>query len=291
MDFLLPRHLLIESNLMKNKKLLIMKTQPCIPKPVQNQTGCSESFDDLIFEGRNKSYGAFELKRKSRQYLLTGFLISFAGISTCIAVPFINALRNEGVPRELTRNVSVDIALIKPKSDVPLPPPPPDFKEIENIASSLAFKVVEEADEDIPLIPNEELFDKNVNKPVDLDPIPVPSDDVVIPDEDEDKIVLFPSEPASFMGGDLSVFRKWVTENIDYPAEAAGNGVFGKVFIEFCINSKGEVVDIKIIRSLHPSVDAETIRVISSSPKWTPAKQGGTPVKTKYIIPFVFDLI
>ncbi|HEX2393769.1 MAG TPA: energy transducer TonB [Bacteroidales bacterium] len=261
-----------------------MKTQPA-----NRETG---TFEDLIFEGRNKSYGAFDLNRKRNRFLLTAFAISFAGITTCIAVPFINAFKGDGYAHiDNDGYTSIDLTPIKQKSDVPLPPPPEKLEDFEkSMISNLAPKVVEEA-EDFDFIINEDLFDKSINLPPDIEPFPVAPDNAVIPVDEYEKPVDFPTEQASFMGGDVNDFRKWVSERITYPPDAAESNIFGKVIIEFCVNRKGEVVEIKVLRGLHPSVDDATMKVISSSPKWIPAKQGGNPVKTRYIIPFMFDLI
>lgn len=277
-------HLYFESNLIVNQKIPIMKTQTAIQK--------SETFEDLIFEGRNKSYGAFELNRMRVRYMLIAFLVSIAGISTCIAVPFINALKDEGIPAFIKeRFIPIDISSINQKNDVPLPPPMKNLEEFEkSMIRNLAPVVVGIVEDEFSLI-TEDLIDKTINKPVELEHFPVQSSDPAIPETEIDTIILFPSEPARFMGGDLNTFRKWVGENMNYPAEAQKENLFGKVTIEFCVNKKGEVEEIKVLRGLHPVLDDATIRVISSSPRWTPAKQGGTPVKTKYVIPFMFDLI
>jgi len=89
-----------------------------------------------------------------------------------------------------------------------------------------------------------------------------------------------------FMGQPYSYFHKYIGDNLKYPSNIAGYGITGRVFVEFIINEKGEVDNIKIIRSLHPELDAEVLRVIKSSPEWTPGKQRGRPVK----VPFTFSV-
>ncbi|MCX6238754.1 MAG: TonB family protein [Bacteroidia bacterium] len=97
-------------------------------------------------------------------------------------------------------------------------------------------------------------------------------------------------QQASFQGGDVNSFRDWVTKNVKYPDIAIKNGITGKVFVQYAVNSKGEVVDIKVVRGIDPSLDKEAVRVISSSPKWEPAKQKGTNVKQQFTIPIAFVL-
>jgi protein TonB len=259
-----------------------MKTQPA--------SGKAGTFEDLIFEGRNQAYGAFELTRKRNRYLFTAFLISFAGMATSIAVPFINSLNVDPI-RFVEKGPTTVILTKLPDNNVPLPPPPPDIdKMAKKLITNLAPQVVETAD-DVPMMTNEDWKDQSFNEPPpDLDQISEGVPDDAIPPDDEGPIIDFPTEQASFNGGDLNDFRKWISEHITYPAEAAESDVKGKVIIQFCVNKKGEVVDIMVLRSLHPMVDEATMKAISASPRWMPAKQGGNPVKTRYSIPVVFDL-
>ena len=94
-----------------------------------------------------------------------------------------------------------------------------------------------------------------------------------------------------FNGGDAEKgFREWVMSNTVYPAEAKENGITGRVFIEFTIDKDGSVTDVKLMRGVDPLLDAEALRVIRSSPKWTPGKHGGKLVKVKYTFPLYFQL-
>lgn len=108
--------------------------------------------------------------------------------------------------------------------------------------------------------------------------------------EKEEPVFLTVEEPATFQGGDLQSFVKWVQENIKYPKEFAESCITGKVFVQFTVDQKGKLVDIKILRGVDPLLDNEVIRVLNSSPKWTPAKQGGRAVKQTFTIPVVFKL-
>ena len=94
-----------------------------------------------------------------------------------------------------------------------------------------------------------------------------------------------------FNGGDPQVeFRKYIQENMKYPTIASENGISGRVMIQFVVNAQGKVVDPVIAISVDPSLDKEAIRVILSSPPWTPGKQRGKPVKLFYTFPIFFVL-
>lgn len=257
--------------------------------------GKTETFEDIVFEGRNKAYGAYELNKKRRKYLLVAFIITFTGFGSLIAVPFLGTLK---APKTQTVVIETHPVIIKgfkeDKPKVVLPPPPPVNKSIEKIDRTIRYTnpvVVEHADTTAAVfhLGNIEV---GTNRPVDvdIDYYPPSTGDVILI-EPAETVHLFPSEPATFMHcADLSCFHKWITKNIRYPEEAARENVFGKVVIEFCVSSKGVVEDIKILRSIHPALDEEVIRVVSSSPLWTPAKQGGTPVKQKFTIPCLFEM-
>ena len=84
-------------------------------------------------------------------------------------------------------------------------------------------------------------------------------------------------------------FHNYVNENLQYPQELTDTGITGKVYVQFSIDKDGSVTDAKVIRGLHPLLDAEALRVInSSSSKWTPGKLRGKPVKVMYQFPVNF---
>ena len=92
-----------------------------------------------------------------------------------------------------------------------------------------------------------------------------------------------------FQGGDANTFSKWVSQNLEYPAAAKANGLSGRVMVEFTVNTDGSVSDVKVLRGVDPELDAEAIRVIQSSPKWTPGEQRDSPVKVSYQFPVIFQ--
>jgi TonB family protein len=101
---------------------------------------------------------------------------------------------------------------------------------------------------------------------------------------------IFVEKQAAFQGGSLETFRDWVQQNLKYPEIAVKNGIFGRVTIQFAVNSDGKVCDIKILRGVAPSLDEEAVRTLQSSPLWTPAEQGGKPVKQQFVMPVIFSL-
>lgn len=95
-------------------------------------------------------------------------------------------------------------------------------------------------------------------------------------------------EKPSFQGGDANTFSKWVNQQLVYPEEARNNGVQGRVTVQFTITKDGSVKNVKVLRELHPDLDKEAVRVVSSSPKWKPGKQKGSTVAVTYTVPVIF---
>jgi TonB family protein len=97
-------------------------------------------------------------------------------------------------------------------------------------------------------------------------------------------------EMPSFQGKGEIGFREYIAQNIIYPEVAKKNGIIGKVYVQFTVNSKGEVADVKVVRGVDPSLDAEAVRVVESSPLWQPGKQKGKPVDVQFTFPINFTL-
>lgn len=97
-------------------------------------------------------------------------------------------------------------------------------------------------------------------------------------------------EKPSFNGGDANEFSKWVNKHLEYPEIAKENGVQGRVTLQFTVNADGTVSNVKVLRGVDSSLDKEAVRVVSSSPKWTPGKQRDRAVKVTYTFPVIFQL-
>ena len=93
-----------------------------------------------------------------------------------------------------------------------------------------------------------------------------------------------------FQGGDQNTFNKWVIKQIRYPETAVKAGIQGKVIVQFSVDTDGQVKDVQVLKKVHPDIDAEAVRVIKSSPAWTPGKQKNKPVKIVFLYPVNFQL-
>ena len=108
-------------------------------------------------------------------------------------------------------------------------------------------------------------------------------------DAKDDRIYDVVEENAQFPGGDTECY-KWLSQNIKYPADCMENGIQGRVIVSFVVNKDGSIVDVKVVRSPDPSLSKEAIRVVSSMPKWKPARQGNKVVRSRFNLPLMFRL-
>lgn len=122
-----------------------------------------------------------------------------------------------------------------------------------------------------------------------IEPIEVKDDSQKESVPEEGEIYYIVEDMPTFNGGDPAVeFRHYVTQNLQYPESAVADSIEGRVIIQFLVNANGDVVDAKVVRSVNPTLDQEAIRVVSSSPKWTPGKQKGKDVAVLFTFPINF---
>lgn len=154
----------------------------------------------------------------------------------------------------------------------PPPPAPPQVFELNIV------------DDDVEIEDQLELDDMEADDNLAMEFVPIEEE------EDEEVAFIIVEDMPKFQGGDQNTFRAWIQSNLKYPEIAAENGISGKVFVNFVVNKTGAVVDAKVVRGVDPSLDQEALRVVRSSPKWTPGKQRGKPVKVQFTFPIVFVL-
>lgn len=107
--------------------------------------------------------------------------------------------------------------------------------------------------------------------------------------ENSEETFMVVEEMPEFEGGQDSLIT-FIVKNTSYPIEAIEKKIEGRCFVQFTIDTDGNINDIKVIRGINPILDAEAIRVVESMPKWKPGKQEGKLVKVSYILPIVFKL-
>lgn len=157
------------------------------------------------------------------------------------------------------------------------PPEPPKVTEILNIV-----------DDDVELDDELILEDMEVTQDTEIEIIEFEGEEEE--EVEEQQIFFIVEEMPSFQGKGQEGFREWIQQNLRYPEIAAENGISGRVFVRFVVEPDGSVSNVEVVRGVDPALDAEAVRVVSSSPKWEPGKQRGKPVRVAYTFPIVFVL-
>lgn len=167
--------------------------------------------------------------------------------------------------------------------DPTTPPPPPQTQEIPVLSDKIDI-VDDDIKVDDMIINTED--DANLGVEV-KDYVAQVEEEVV--EEEAIPFQLVEKQP-SFQGGGPNEFTKWVNQRLVYPEIAKENGVQGRVTLQFTVEKDGRVTNVRVLRGVDSSLDKEAVRVVSSSPKWTPGKQRDRAVKVTYTFPVIFQL-
>ena len=263
---------------------------------------------DLVFEGKNHSYGAYQLRKETGKRNLMAILVMFAiGVAIAAFVAIKGVVEN-AMKQDVAIEADVELAKLAEKKEAKVEKkeePKIEKVEVEKVKSSVKFvpPVIKKDDEVKPeeeLKSQEELnktntaigaFDVKGNdeaagevlkaKEVIAQPEP--------PKEEETKVGDVVAQMPSFPGGP-SALMQYLSSNIKYPVVAEENGVQGRVVCTFVVERDGSITDVRVIKSVDPSLDKEAVRVVKSMPKWIPGKQNGSAVRVKYTVPVTFRL-
>lgn len=253
------------------------------------------SFDDLLFESRNKEYGAYQLRKKYNSVLLAGILISlFIGCSAVI-IPFMAEPKRDRIIAGGGRIIQVEMEVLEPPKEeiyVPPAPPPPESAPYQDVARYVPPLVVDTIIpvENATVSTDEFLAHSGDNQPeVQGNGI---GDELLTGEGGtaEGEAFLLVEVMPSFKGGELNKFRDWVNKRTNYPQAAIDARIHGTVFLTFVVEKDGSVSNVNILKGVHPLIDNEAKKAISESPKWSPGLQGGEPVRVRFQISLNFTL-
>jgi protein TonB len=163
------------------------------------------------------------------------------------------------------------------------PPPPPPEPEVIKEPDILDIVEDEVEVENIQIASSE---DDMSQAQVDTYVAPVEEEEE---EADENYVFLTVEKMPEFPGGDAALL-KWIGDHINYPTIAAENGIEGRVYCAFTVNSDGSVTDVIVARPIDPNLDKEAIRVLKGLPKFKPGEQRGKPVRVRYSVPVRFKL-
>jgi protein TonB len=262
---------------------------------------------DIIFEGRNKEYGAYNLRKTYNKRLITSLLIVGALCLLLFIGYLASALLTSKEDNKKVEVTDVKLEEIKQeeKKEEPPPPPPPkppDPPKVE-MAKFTPPKIVkdeevkeEEKPPEVEKLEETKIGTMNQEGQKDEGIVAPPVEDggkgvVEAPkkdDEDWDKTFTKVEIESEYPGG-AAAWQRYLNRNLRYPQEAIDNEVQGAVVVQFIVDKEGNVSDVEAISGPN-ELRAEAVRVIKKSGKWTPAVQNGRQVKSYKKQPIVFRL-
>ena len=257
----------------------------------------------LVFEGKNKEYGAYVHREEASDRHLKAI-----AIITVIALGliFLPGIIKSVLPAkaDLTQNTEVVMTDLDLKKDVPEEnqikqveaPPPPELKTTVAFTPPVITKDKDIKEEEL-MKTQAELTETKADISI-KDVEGVKGGTVDIADLTEHKVVVEEKKPEifshvevmpQFPGGEAALM-KWLTDNMTYPTIAAEQGIQGRVTLRFVVKPDGSIDEVEVQKGLDPSCDKEAVRVVKKMPKWIPGKQNGNPVYVYYSLPIVFRL-
>lgn len=269
----------------------------------------SRDWTEMVFEGRNKEYGAYRLRKnagKRNLYsLITIFIAALAIWGGISLVKFVES-RTKSVAQTSVAELSAlnqpkKKAEVKQQQKVKLEQPE---KVVERVKSSVKFTapVIKKDDE---VKPEDELKTQEelMNTKTAIGALDVKGNDDAggevlklkeavaqpEPKPEVEKVFDVVEQMPSFPGGP-SALMEWLSNNVKYPVVAQENGVQGRVVVSFVVERDGSITDVKVVRGVDPSLDREASRVVRAMPRWIPGKQNGSAVRVKYNVPVAFRL-
>lgn len=272
----------------------------------------SKEWCDIVFDGKNKEYGAYQLRAtsvKRHTKALLSVVIVLALILTAIILVMTGVFKsadediNAKNEQEEVVMAPEDIPEEEEQMDIP-EQKPEEVQAEEEVAATQAVtevKIVEIVDKDREVKDQEQVLEntaqlgaddhkgvENVNRDRVVKEV-VEEKPVEKPKEEGPLSVAMVEQKPSFPGGESAMY-KWLQDNIIYPAAASEEGVQGKVTVQFIVEKDGSITHVQVVRGKHPALDAEAARVIRKMPRWTPGRNNGQPVRVTYHLPVQFKL-
>lgn len=270
----------------------------------------SNEWADIVFQGRNKVYGAYQLRRGTSKRNIWAMV--FVAAVAAVAYLGLAAYNSYQAAQKAKFEAEMEASLIETKKQAKVEkktetPKVEQVQKVEKVKSSIAFTppVIKK---DSEVKPEEEMktqdelketktaigaFDVKGNdeaggtvlKAVENIATPEPPKQ----EAEQNKVFDVVEQQPSYPGG-MGALNQWLASNIKYPAMAAENGIEGRVVVQFVVERDGSVSGVHVVRGVDSSLDKEATRVVSQMPKWIPGKQNGSAVRVKYTVPVTFRL-
>ena len=269
---------------------------------------------EMVFAGKNKEYGAYQLRKGTSGRNIKSLLILV--IAAALVGGFLawKVIEQKQAEEQQAYMEAMELAKlqqqakkeekkkepvkpkIEPKKEIPVARETQKFtapviKKDELVKEENQVKQMDKLDEKVAVgTENKEGTKDRLAEAVRSDiavaappPPPAPKPEV------SNKVFDVVEEMPHFPGG-AAALQAFLSSNTKYPVVAQENGVQGRVIVSFVVERDGSITDVKVVRSVDPSLDREATRVVKSMPRWSPGKQNGSAVRVKYTVPVVFRL-
>ena len=269
---------------------------------------------EMVFAGKNKEYGAYQLRKGTSGRNIKALLIlviAAALVGGFLAwkvieqkqaeeqQAYMEAMKLAELQQQAKKEEKKKEPVkpkIEPKKEIPVARETQKFtapviKKDELVKEENQVKQMDKLDEKVAVgTENKEGTKDRLAEAVRSDiavaappPPPAPKPEV------SNKVFDVVEEMPHFPGGPAAL-QAFLSSNTKYPVVAQENGVQGRVIVSFVVERDGSITDVKVVRSVDPSLDREATRVVKSMPRWSPGKQNGSAVRVKYTVPVVFRL-
>ena len=266
------------------------------------------SWVDLVFEGKNQAYGAYKLRKETGARNVKALLLVIAVIVAIFVLAWAKVAIENAMPKQTVNTADIELSKLAQKKEAKVERKEPVKVEMEKVVEKVKSSVkftAPEIKKDDEVKPEDEIksqddlsktntaigtFDVKGNDEAEGEVLK--AKEVVVdekPKEEETKVFDVVEQMPSFPGGDAELM-KYLNSHIKYPVVAEENGIQGRVIATFVVERDGSISDVKVVKSVDPSLDKEAIRVLKSMPKWIPGKQNGSAVRVKYTVPVTFRL-
>lgn len=274
----------------------------------------SREWRDIVFEGKNKDFGAYKLRESSisrHTKAIVSVLIAVA-IILVLLILSVSGVFSKPEEEQVVTSTEQEIATFDAEEEIEeeeeeifqMPEEPEEIiapEEVANQQQVTDLLIVEDdkIEEDKQVKNQEDVLENEAAVGAvditegtnDLNKIAIKEEVIAAPkveDEQPVSIAMVEQKP-EFPGGEAAMY-KWLGENIVYPAAASEEGVQGRVVVEFVVGKDGSITNVKVVRPRHPALDKEALRVVKAMPKWMPGRNNGQPVKVTYTLPVTFRL-
>jgi protein TonB len=256
-------------------------------------------FDDLVFQQRNKSYGAYQIRKSYAFNGLIGFGVALLVVLALIVGPIISDWIKSMTPKAppiVEKKVEVTLknteSIDEEEKEEIKEIKKPDAPQMESVKFTVPIVTTDEVEE---VTTREDLTASNPGSVTQqgLDGFTGLPDgegnEEVIGNTNTDEVFTVVEQMPEFPGGE-SAMNDFLDKNLQYPSMAKEQGIQGKVWIGFIVDKFGNVSNVEVLRGIGGGCDEEAARVVSIMPRWVPGKQSGRPVIVKFRFPINFTL-